>query len=103
MRTMRTYVTRTVPATTRQEIASVKCDICGRAAKDAENWSGESRYDIDGTTVEMKVTRDKGTSFPDGGQRTSTRFDICPQCFEQVLVPFLESKGAKPTVDEVDW
>ena len=33
----------------------------------------------------------------------TVEFDICPKCFDEVLVPFLKSKGAEPRVEENDW
>lgn len=94
---MRTFQEKTIPARTETVLASIKCDLCGLEAKDPENWSGRSSYDVDGTTVQVTVKHEEGTSFPEGRNVESKRFDICPTCFEEVLVPFLESKGATPT------
>lgn len=97
---MRIFAEKTIPAKTSRELVSIRCDICTRQAKDPENWSGRSIYDIDGTTVRMEIQRSDGTSFPEGTRRTDIRFDICPTCFEEKLVPFLESLGAKPSTYE---
>lgn len=97
---MRTFEDRTIPARTESVLASIRCDLCGREAKDPENWSGGSCYEVDETTVRVEVKHREGSAYPEGSFIGSKHFDLCPTCFEEVLVPFLESKGAKPTIKD---
>lgn len=48
----------------------------------------------------MKVGVDRGT---DGGDSKKTSFDVCPGCFETVIVPFFATFGSTPTVEELEW
>lgn len=43
----------------------------------------------------------EGDSYPEGGSGTITEVDICPDCFQNKLVPWLELQGA--TIKEKDW
>jgi hypothetical protein len=75
------------------------CDLCGKEAKVPGSKWGAGYYETDGTVVEVR--HEAGTSYPDGGGSIrEIGFDVCPDCFVRVLVPFMESKGAKPTVTE---
>lgn len=37
------------------------------------------------------------------GSTEVTSFDLCGECFEKKLVPFLKSLGANPTVEDKDY
>ena len=80
----------------------IRCDLCGfvetspgeRPEREEASWSRKPFYD-EGVTVSCA----KGSSDPDGGSdHEVTRFDICPKCFRERLMPWLISQGAKPTV-----
>ena len=72
------------------------CDICGRKARSPEwsQWEGSTSYDVS----EVKMSCEEGSSFPEGRMTTKTSFDVCPPCFHEKVVPFMESMGAKPFV-----
>jgi hypothetical protein len=74
------------------------CDLCGRESKanHSDDW-GEGNFDIAETEVRLKV----GDSYPEGGAGTEIEFDICPKCFRERLIPWLESQGTK--VEEKGW
>ncbi len=75
------------------------CDICDKDADRPERESWEQRgYDVVRTTVAIE----EGTAFPEGRNVERQSFDICPECFKNTLIPFLESLGAKPTVTDLD-
>jgi hypothetical protein len=100
---MRTFETKTIPARKERVLAAVHCDLCGREAKGDRNWDDRSSYVVDEAKVEVQVRHEEGTSFPEGGLIKSKSYDICPTCFEEVLVPVLESKGAKPIIATTDF
>lgn len=81
-----------VPATTREVVDKIVCDMCGEVI---EECFGE----ID----KVYVKHTTGYSYPDGGNLTKTMFDICPTCFTSKVRPWLEAQGAKPRDEEVDW
>lgn len=86
--------------TPREIVVEVKCDLCGKKAglrrsDRGGEWS-ENSYEIREVKVEMRI----GDSFPEGSNWVATRYDICPWCFENRVMPFLEDAGAAPTIDE---
>ena len=44
-----------------------------------------------------------GSNYPEGGSGEETTIDICPDCFKDKLIPWVESFGGKPTVKEWNW
>lgn len=80
-----------VPATTKEVVDFVSCDLCGAKL-------GESRYDIDEVIVRHKT----GSNYPEGGSGEETSVDMCGRCFDEKLLPFLRSQGADPRTEEWD-
>lgn len=85
------------------------CDICGKAAKDpaTRNW-GNFYWEKMQTTVECYEGyhhKDDNGYKADDAHSTTTTVDICPKCFNEMLLPFLKSLGAKPTIkhNPPDW
>lgn len=76
-------------------VSAIVCDLCGDRTKGAD-W-GEAQFF--GHEV-VRVDYTSGRSLPEGLMATRVRFDLCPDCFEGKLVPFLKSLGAEPS--EVD-
>jgi hypothetical protein len=70
-----------------EHVESTECDICHNKF-DGERWNHES-YSALETEVRMKT----GTSYPEGGSGEEIKFDICPKCFREKLIPFIESFG----------
>jgi hypothetical protein len=99
----RRYETRTPEPRPHQVCVERKCELCGKAAHFPEahdgSWSEKSSYDV----ATVQVSYEEGSSFPEGKMAEKVSFDICPQCFKDVLVPFLQEKGAKPTVEDTGW
>lgn len=84
--------TKVVPETTREVVDRTTCDVC-------EKEIHGGLFSVD----KIVVSRDVGTSCPEGGSSVSTSFDLCADCFTNKLVPFLASLGAKPRIEEHDW
>jgi len=98
---MKVYKTVPVPARTREVIMSKVCDICKKiySVNDKDSWTDEN-YDILNTEIYMEEGRDY---YHEGGNKEITEVDICPDCFKNHLIPWLESIGAIIKKTEVDW
>jgi hypothetical protein len=82
---------------TYQLVVSITCDICKRTDK-GDNWTNRE-YNI----AETEIRLEEGNSYPEGGAKTVTTFDVCPDCFKNKLVPLMATLGAVPAVVETDW
>ncbi len=82
-----------VPATTREVIERVSCDLCGTRtdAQDVVN--------VDDVTVK----RELGVCYPEGSRIETAEVDMCGKCFEEKLVPWLEEHGARIRYGEIDY
>lgn len=85
---------------TRRRLVKLTCDLCGRAAPHPSGATWESSYyDTDEVTVEVR--HKKGVAYPEIHHGINRSFDLCPQCFEEKLIPWMESQGAK--VSELEY
>ena len=80
-----------------ERVTETVCDLCG-ARNTGDDWNPRP-YDTADTTVQWEY----GTCFPDGGDKTVVSFDLCPECFDRRLIPWLREQGAEPRVVETDW
>lgn len=78
-----------IPSKTIERVLFVTCDICNDKI---ENNS----FDIDEVTIKHKT----GYLYPEGGQGEYKKIDMCGKCFNQKLLPFLESIGATPSITQ---
>lgn len=92
MLTYKTVDVPAVPASKRQELDKTLCDLCGEAIV-------RGRGDAD----EVKIKHRTGCSWPEGGHGIDTLFDVCGQCFDNKLVPWMVSQGAAPRTIKWDW
>lgn len=90
------YYEPKVVTETKKVFKYVQCDICGTQAKDDDNWDDES-FGVSETEIKYK----EGSSYPEGGNGTEIKVDICPDCFKGKLVPWLESQGV--VIKKEDW
>lgn len=81
-----------VPATTREVVVFVTCDLCGAKIE-------KQVYEVNEVEVRHKV----GDSYPESGSVTETSVDMCGKCFEEKLVPWLRSQCADPRIEDWDW
>ena len=81
-----------VPATTKQVLDKTACDLCGAEIK-AGNYSAE----------EVEVRHRTGSSCPEGGSGEEVSVDMCGDCFDTKLVPWLRTQGADPKPEDWDW
>jgi hypothetical protein len=68
------------------------CDFCCAEIKAAV-------YEVHEGEIRLKV----GSSYPDGGNGTEIRVDVCQGCFHSKVVPWLKSQGVEPIEKEWDW
>lgn len=92
---MKKYEKYTTPAAEHTRVSETKCDLCGKIAHFASQavdrvyWETSSQI---WTSVYCE-TESETYHFECG-------FDLCPACFREKLVPWLESQGAVPQVEE---
>lgn len=102
MQIMKTVEVPAKPATTKEVVDKVLCDLCGQDVN--RDWNGRSSYEFDDVTVEIEIKRREGTNYPEGGDGTEVVIDVCPDCFVKKLVPWVESHGhTKIETSEWDW
>lgn len=81
----------------------VHCDLCGRKAEgrgwDSSTWG--SGYDHKEVEIEVKIKKQEGEHYPEGSSGTEWLIDMCPECFQKKLVPWMISQGAK--IEEKDY
>ena len=81
----------------RAVLVAMTCDLCGKQGPRGR-WT-EDIFRIAETTVQLKI----GSSYPDGGMGDMWDVDICPDCFRDKLIPWLQSQGAAVRETEWDW
>jgi hypothetical protein len=88
-------ITKTVavPATTKEVEIKTVCDLCN---KEIHN----SLHNVDEVTIERKHGNNYGA---DGGNITTDSVDLCGECFDKNLVPWLKSQGVTIRSKECDW
>lgn len=99
---MKQYKKETKTVTnTRDVLVCRKCDLCGYESK-KEDWNA-GVYEINDTEIKVKVYGETGESWPEGGNKIFYDIDLCPLCFKNKLVPWLNSQGANIQEQETDW
>lgn len=93
---MKVMKTVPVPATTREVLDFIKCELCERKHHD-ERWS-PGIYEVSEPEVVLSV----GTNYPEGSSIDRTYLDICPTCFKEKLIPWFVSQGGVPR-EVSDW
>lgn len=80
-----------VPATTREVVAKVTCDLCATEIT-------QKQFEVN----EVEVSLKQGSNYPEGGSGDTTSFDLCSKCFAEKLIPWLRAQGAEPATKEWD-
>jgi hypothetical protein len=96
---MKHYKNREVPARIDKYIDKTTCDLCGAEIK------VEGFYNIDEVEIEHRITVKHRTGYdcPSGGSGTEVSVDMCANCFETKLVPWLKEQGVDPEKKDWDW
>jgi len=93
---MKKYVKETV--TKEQTIFKyLECDLCKKQSK-CRDWENGA-FEVNETEIRYKT----GSSYPEGGSGTEIEIDLCPNCFKDKLIPWLEKQGCKVKEREWDW
>lgn len=95
---MKTYKTITEPQRQVKVEDKIVCDLCGKQGEDGHDWK-RGLYDVAETTVQLR----NGTRFPEGADITEYDLDICPECFEDKLIPWFKSQGGTVRKKEIDY
>ena len=75
------------------------CDICGHTVKSIENnWAGGLYEDC-----RTEVTFQEGHSYPEAITGKKLEFDICPTCFKDKLIPWIQSQNPNVDVKPKDY
>lgn len=75
------------------------CDLCDTVTCESSGDWNKGPYDTDETELRWRT----GANYPDGGHGKETTIDICPACFKDKLIPWVESQGGKPTAKDWEW
>lgn len=87
-------MTRTYKKSVRQVevVDTITCDFCQQEIK--KRW-----HQVAEAQIEMR----EGHVYPEGGRTVNTWVDICTQCFQTKLIPWLEGQGITTHEEEIDW
>lgn len=78
-----------------EQVTETKCDLCGKTFP-GDNWPTIHGGDnVCNTEVSMEHGWNYGS---DGGDIAHVEFDVCPWCFNDILIPFFAEHGAKPRI-----
>ncbi len=75
------------------------CDICSRKTTNEDNWFGNPGFDVGETTVKFR----KGTCYPECSDGIKIEIDICHECFEKKLIPWVQSQNEDFEVVEEEY
>jgi hypothetical protein len=81
-----------VPATLKHVLDKTTCDLCGSVINSER-----------GDAEEVEVKHRTGSSYPEGGSGQEVRVDMCGDCFDDKLVPWLRAQGADPRIEDWEW
>ena len=81
-----------IPATTEARLVKVTCDLCVRNIP----WSFHGSFD-EVSVCRIEGFRDYECGHGDGHK---TAIDMCVDCFEEKLLPWLAEFGCKPITEE---
>lgn len=92
---MKHFTTIEVPAHTQEKLDHTACDWCHEVIPDTYS----SSYFHYGEFADIRIESVCGERFPDGSSEYQRlQFDLCPDCWNNKLLPYLKSQGVEPTV-----
>lgn len=68
------------------------CDFCNKQMK-------VGMWEVNETTVSCRL----GERYPEGGSSTELDVDMCSDCFQGKLIPWISSQGVSMRETESDW
>jgi len=97
---MRKYELQTA-VSERNVLVELRCDLCGCRATNERYDAG--MYVRNEVTLKVTVHHTKGKDYPEGGWGTEFIVDMCPECFRDKLIPWINSQGGDVQEKEWDW
>lgn len=93
--------TKTISENVSREIVDkITCDMCGCDGNSTGNWKKERwSHEFEETIISFS----EGRRYPDCGDHVEITCDICPDCFKNMLIPWLKSQGVEPQTTKYDW
>jgi hypothetical protein len=79
-----------IPATKREVTVKVTCDFCNAEIKEIPHEPDD-----------INISRRSGSSWPSGGYGGTEEVDMCGNCFDTKLKPWVASQGV--TFRKTDW
>jgi len=98
---MKHYIQKQIPKRTEKVLDKITCDLCGKIAA-SDGWES-SVWEVNETEIKVTVRQKDGCLYPEGGSGTKYEADICPYCFKNKLIPWLESQGCTAKRKDWDW
>ena len=74
-------------------VEEMTCDMCGQKTPWIRSDWSTSPHTTASTTVKMETGY--SMDYDGGGESEEVEIDICPDCFNTKLIPWLESQGVK--------
>ncbi len=92
-----------VPAKQEDRVTHVSCDLCGKKQEVLSYYGGDVDWDEEIISYDFARTSTmelcEGSNYSEGQSGDRIRYHVCPKCFKDKLVPWMESQGVK-TVKE---
>jgi hypothetical protein len=99
---MKVYEKKIIPRRTETYLKLRKCDLCD-ATSTSETWGSGAFYKVNETEISIEIRQEEGSSYPEGGNGKKYEVDLCPSCFKDKLIPWLNSQNANIKQEEWDW
>lgn len=81
---MKKYENKTIPESVKKVLVETTCDMCN---KKIDNGT----FEVD----EVEISHNHGSAFPEGGFTEEDSIDLCGECFQEKLIPWLKSQGCE--------
>jgi hypothetical protein len=98
---VKVYEEQPAPASTKRVCVKTICDLCGTESQ-KYGWDS-SIYERNETEISVSVVHEHTESYGDSGFTNKFAVDLCPDCFQKELIPWLKSRGAQIQETEFDW
>lgn len=80
---------------TEEKLVEIRCDLCNSIATNGD-WN-KSNWGVE----EIEISYRGGNAYPECGDGVSYSIDLCPKCFKEKLVPWLNEQGAN--INAIKW
>jgi len=98
---MKHYEDRVIPERIEKRTTHLTCDLCGVKSK-GYDWVCGS-YEVKEVELSVTIKHRTGESYPSGGSGSTFEIDMCPKCFQEKLIPWIQSQGGNVREEEWDF